>query len=280
MTRTTTALAVAADYADAMMVARRAKNWLFLLLLLTLLVQVGIFCVVRFVPGAHLTASVSTGAPGTAATTQSTEITAVERTATVPGIAGEQRRLSPFLQELVSITDFLGVTLTIVLPIVLLLIVTIMLVGRLVGVTHVTSAFCWAVLLLVILFPWQSLLNSHGAWVRFTRDVKGHRIGDVVEVDAAAANAFLAADVAEPSEGLPTPDVRFPGVLYTWPELQRDFNFPNAPLPLAVMKWARFIGWPVIAIIMLLSIQARSSRGLKFALGESDVQVEVAAPPA
>ena len=36
----------------------------------------------------------------------------------------------------------------------------------------------------------------------------------------------------------------------------------------------RFVGWPVIAILILLSIQARSSRGLRFALGESEMHVE------
>ena len=40
-------LATAADYADAMMIARRAKNWLFLLLLLFLLIQLSAFFVAR-----------------------------------------------------------------------------------------------------------------------------------------------------------------------------------------------------------------------------------------
>src|SRR5436190_24200744 len=48
MTRTSTAtLAVAADYADAMMTARRAKNWLFILVLLVLLSQLAVFFLAR-----------------------------------------------------------------------------------------------------------------------------------------------------------------------------------------------------------------------------------------
>src|SRR5205823_5468557 len=48
---TRTALAIAADYADAMMVARRAKNWLFLVLLLVLLIQLALFFVARMRAG-------------------------------------------------------------------------------------------------------------------------------------------------------------------------------------------------------------------------------------
>ena len=52
MTRTTTTttatLAVAADYADALMTARRAKNWLFLLLALILIIQIAVFFCVKF----------------------------------------------------------------------------------------------------------------------------------------------------------------------------------------------------------------------------------------
>src|SRR5438045_2696468 len=51
MTRTnatTATIAVAADYADAMMTARRAKNWLFILLLLVLLTQLVLFFLLRF----------------------------------------------------------------------------------------------------------------------------------------------------------------------------------------------------------------------------------------
>ena len=48
MTRTTTTLAVAADYADALITARRAKNWLFILLLLILLAQIAVLFLLRF----------------------------------------------------------------------------------------------------------------------------------------------------------------------------------------------------------------------------------------
>ena len=47
-TTTTTPLAVSADYADALLVARRAKKLLFLLLMLGLLAQIAIFLCAKF----------------------------------------------------------------------------------------------------------------------------------------------------------------------------------------------------------------------------------------
>src|SRR3954470_13283035 len=47
-TTTTTPLAVSADYADALLVARRAKKFLFLLLMLGLLAQIAIFLCAKF----------------------------------------------------------------------------------------------------------------------------------------------------------------------------------------------------------------------------------------
>ena len=124
----------------------------------------------------------------------------------------------------------------------------IMLVGRLVGVTHVTRAFILSVVLLVMLFPWQSVWNYPGAGTLQT----------------------------EPTamEDTPTgPRFGLPGVLYTWPELQHHAHFHTDPITAAILGWGRFVGWPVVAIIILLMVQARSSRGLKFALGEAEINV-------
>lgn len=230
MTRTT--LAVAADYADAMLVARRWKNLLFLLLLLMLLIQIGVFVAVRFYGGGSVTVTAGTD------TTQP----AVQTT----------RDLAPALAWLTNFVDFFSIVCVVVLAIVLLLVVIIMLVGRLIGVAHVTGSFILCVLLAVLLFPWQSLWN--------------YPLADTT--------------VPDPIEHLGVgPRFGLPGVLYTWPELERRAHFSNAPVSTAVMGWARFVGWPVVAIILLLSVQARSGRGLKFALGESEVQVETTTAP-
>src|SRR4051812_41407801 len=117
MTRTT--LAVAADYADAMLIARFWKNLLFLLLLLLMMVQIGVFLGVRF-----YTTGTDSGVVISAGTTQPSYVS---------GAA-----LSSGLFWLVNVTDFMAIIAIVVLAVVLLLIVGIMLVGRLIGVTHVT----------------------------------------------------------------------------------------------------------------------------------------------
>ena len=231
MTRTT--LAVAADYADAMLVARRWKNLMFLLLMLFLFIQIGVFSFVRFYHGGTIT--VTTG------------------TTTQP-MAGSTHDLGPGFMWLINISDFLGVLCVVVLGTVLLLIVGIMLVGRLIGVAHVTSAFVWCVVLGAMLFPWQSLWN--------------YPLADTAQVSPAPDENI----VVGPRFGLP-------GVLYTWPELQHRAHFSNNEGSATILGWARFVGWPLAAIIVLFSVQVRSSRGLKFALGEADVRVADIATP-
>src|SRR4051794_10357993 len=107
------AIATAADYADAMLTARRAKNAILLLLLLMVLLQIGLFVLARF--DVIRTDSAAVIAPTATVTTQPAR--ASSRDLMIYAIGG---------------TAFLGVTLSIVLCFVLLLIVTIMLVGRLI----------------------------------------------------------------------------------------------------------------------------------------------------
>jgi len=215
MTQTT--LAVAADYADAMLVARRWKKLLVLLLLLFLLVQIAVFLTFRFYTGDNAALKAGTA-----------------------------------FEWVINFTGFLAVICSVVLSVVLLLILGIILVGRLIGVSHLTSAFIWSVLMGAFLFPWQSVWNY-----------------------PLAGTAQTAAPLVQSPEAGPS---WLPGVLYTWPELLHRGHFPNNPLPAAILGWARFVGWPLVMIIVLLYVQGRSSRGLKFALGEAEIQVTDAAP--
>lgn len=210
------AIATAADYADAMMVARRAKSWLFVILLFVLLVQLTIFFVAKYSVGIIPQPSHSLAAP---ATTQQV----IEPAQPSP--------LAAAFEYVIGMTDFLGMTLVIVLAIVLLLIVKIMLIGRLIGVGNLTSAFIWCVVLAVLLFPWQAMLNF---------------------------------------PHLSDAPFRLPGVLYTWAELLRDVHFDDRATAEVILKWARFVGFPLAALAILLCIQVKSNRGLKLALGEAE----------
>jgi hypothetical protein len=132
-----------------------------------------------------------------------------------------------FLKYLVGVTDFLGVILPLVLAAILLLIALVMLVGRVLGVSRLVSAFIGCIVLAALLFPWQAFLMNQ----TFSSD-----------------------------------QFRIPGVLYTWSELVlRARIHPDRP-SLALLYWARFVGWPVAAIVLLLKIQYLSGKGLAAAL--------------
>lgn len=260
MTRTnatTATIAVAADYADAMMTARRAKNWLFILLLLVLLTQLSIFFLLRFRVirlGGEASVTVPTGVEATTSPATQPDGTTQPSVAVSADSTTKSFLIDDLLRYLIPVTDFVGVTLAVVLGIVLLLIVAIMLVGRLIGVSHVTSAFIWCVLLAAMVFPWQAFLLGTYRPARLPPN--------------ASPGEY---DVRNESD----PPFKVPGALYTWEELRRDYNFDHDNVWQDALKWVRFAGAPVIALLLLLMVQAKSSRGLKYALGESEVQVEV-----
>ena len=349
MTRiTTTPLAVSADYRDALVVARRAKNWLFLLLLLFLLTQITLFFlakytdVVRIGPGGTATVKTPTSvdvdadadvdapttgtspatAPGatppesttppadTAATgpesttpptgtitpesttppagTTTPESTTPETTTPPAGTTttpdgasptappslmalaqagggadvdlsarvGTDDKTTTVLAWLVNSMVYLATIFSILLALVILLIVLIMLVGRFEGTAPSTSAFVWAALLALLLFPWQLCYGP--------------------ETSPPAAPATSASASSSSAYDQALNDFRVPGVMYTWGELRRDVNFPGQPTGNAVLKWARFAGFPFLALLILFAVQAKSGRAVKVALGEADVHVDVA----
>jgi len=263
MTRTTTTttatLAVAADYADALMTARRAKNWLFLLLALILIVQIGVFFAVKF-NALHLndTVAVSSSAQSSAVDTAASQSAGGTTTATTTKAS---TRVGEILRYVIPVLDFLGVILSVTLSVVLLLLAGIMLVGRLIGVSHVTSGFIWSVVLALMLFPWQAFLISGEHYY--------------VTPGTSAADSTLTIDAPE------QPAFKIPGVLYTYPELRQDAQRMSQPMKAqeAVVKWARYAVFPIVAVLLLLLVQGSSSRGLKFALGESEMHVEVGTRP-
>jgi hypothetical protein len=208
---TQSAIATAADYADAMLTARKAKNTLFILLLLMILAELGLFFFARY--GGDISGA---DAPNQMVATM------IDKLKYVIGGIG-----------------FLGVIVPPVLSVVLLLILQIMLIGRLIGVSKLVKAFIWSVVLGLLLFPWQAILINQ----TFT-----------------------------------SPDFKIPGVLFTWAEmLARAKDHPVGPVP-NILFWGRFVGFPVLALLILLLIQGNSSRGLRLALGE--ITPEPVAPAA
>jgi hypothetical protein len=197
-------LANSADYADALLSARRAKDILVGLLLLVLLFQIGLFFTARY------------------------------------KIDLSHSAWGDVLKYSIGLTNFLGVILPIVLAVILLLIVLIMLLGRLLGVSHVVSAFIACVVLAVLLFPWQTLLVNQ-------MDVHDNFI--------------------------------IPGVLYTWPDLLARARLHPDALSLNSLFWARFVGWPVAAVLIVISIQWKSAAGLRAALIPTSKTIDIPVTP-
>jgi hypothetical protein len=213
------AIETAADYADAMLTARSAKNLIVLLLVLMLLVQMAVLFVARYKPQWLDRGGSATG-PVPAAAELSTTAASARPTGQL------------LAQYLTVLIDFCGVALAFVLAAVLLLIVMVMLVGRLIGVSRLTSSFILCLVLIVLVFPWQAFLSEADfripgvlyTWGELSRDA---RFG----IDA-----------------LDKP---------TW--------------TLLVLKWVRFVVFPAAALLILLVIQAKSNRGLRQALGEGEI---------
>src|SRR5436309_11002664 len=107
-------IATAADYADAMMIARRAKNTLFMLLALMLIIQIATFFVARmtnYIPPDTNKSLADSLPPATApATTQ-------------PNNEARNRIVTTGLQYLTGLIDFFGVVVAVTLGVVLLLII-------------------------------------------------------------------------------------------------------------------------------------------------------------
>jgi hypothetical protein len=223
-------MALAADYSDALITARRAKNILVLLVLLMLLGQLALFFTAKY---SKYIPVENPPAPMAGATSMPVD-PALITPSPLPSTALD------VLQYCVGLTEFLGITLSIVLSLVILLLAIIMLVGRLVGVSRVTSAFIWSIVLIVLLFPWQAFL----------------------------ADAHFASDF------------KIPGVLYTWTELVKfakiDVGGNNPELKVRILHWGRFVAFPLLTVIITLMIQVKSNRGLREALGEVDA---IAASP-
>jgi hypothetical protein len=122
-----------ADYAEALLSARRARDVLIALLLIILLFQIGLFFAARY----------------------------------KIAIDGTSKWID-VLRYFVGLTDFLGVVLPFVLGVVLLLISLVMLIGRLLGISHLVSSFVACVVLAALLFPWQAFLMYQWPGVLYT----------------------------------------------------------------------------------------------------------------
>lgn len=219
-------LALAADYSEALSVARRAKSLIALLLVIMLVAQLATFLLIKYnVLEISTGTTVAVDAGADAATTQP---------------VSSSPRTTDILRYLSAVTMLGGLGLAAVLGGVLCLIAHIMLVGRLIGVGKVISALIWTFILALLLLPWQAFTNF--AW-----ETGG--------------------------------DFRIPGVLWMWDELiarvHQPDSFDAGQWSETILRWTRFVVGPLVAISVTLTIQLKSNRGLRMALGEDEILNEM-----
>jgi hypothetical protein len=214
----TNSLATAADYADALLTARRAKSLVSSLLLLVLIAQLSLFFALRYWK---------------------------------PLPAGDSpmhQHARDVVQYFVGLSDIAGLFLPAILVVILYLLLQVQLVARLIGTARLTSAFLWSLLLALLLFPWQAVLN----------------------------NPAINADPAANALGM-----KIPGVLYTWAEISNPAmgaTFSGSDGPAAMLHWARYVGFPVLSVLILTIIHFKSQRGLRQSLGESRIDPATNSP--
>ena len=234
--------AASAVYHDALSTARGFRTLCFLVLLLCLVGQLGLFFAARYggglVPVQGTDATITTPTGGSISTTSEPDVQDGRLTTdrdVVGNVSTEKVDTSAAAQWIYAVLYvalWAGLVFSILLCLDLLFTTLVMLNGRTVGVAKVAKAFLWSLLLLMLLMPWQSILNH----------------------PTLRGGIF-----------------HLPGVLYTWPELNGTARpdslgalFPNA----SIIGWLRFVVWPVVALILLFVVFGRSGTGIKEALGE------------
>jgi hypothetical protein len=127
------------------------------------------------------------------------------------------------LKYCMGVIEFAGVCMALLLMVDLLAALNIVLSGRLGGAVHLVRALVWSAVAALLLFPWQ---------------------------------AFLA------NEQFTSSDFKIPGVLYTWQELTIRGRWDSSSLNVwrITLNWARFVGFPVVAIGVLAAVQFHSGR--------------------
>lgn len=186
--------AASAVYHDALSTARRFRTLCFFVLFLVLAGQIALFLTLKFYEPSRDTL-LGGGDVSIESVEASPEFeTEAEADGTLEAADGafevdstEQRISGDTLQELVYalvyLSLWLGLIFSILLSLSLVFITLVMLNGRTVGVSRAAKAFLWSLLLLLLLVPWQSILNH----------------------PTLAGGPF-----------------HIPGVLYAWPELMQN----------------------------------------------------------
>ncbi len=249
------------DYGIALQTLRSARNWLGILLFICVLLQVVGFLLMRFTrqpfvasrpviraPLTHRVRpqpfSATTVSGQSRATAGGTGVNSLDdlNTAsarqfrisrwTVQTKAGRELNLRSQWETTyyltVPVTQLLGLLAAASQAILIFLTLIMILVAQAPGVAHLTRSLNWAVILLFMVLPWQYFFH-----------------------------------------GFP-----IPGVLYSWHELLHTMGLvyllpPGRGIPFVprLLIVARYVGWPMLAMVVMLVTAERFRAGTRLAIG-------------
>ena len=222
ITGTPAGLVAAADPAEALAAARRAKTTLCTLLFFVLGTVLTLFFLLRYVPSMRPLVAGPTPVPP------------------------DSR--AAVLQYAVGLLDMAALVLPLVLVVMVGATLLVQVAAGAAGTGRTVSALGWAVLLAVLLFPWQAVLNNPA----INPDPRANAIG-----------------------------MKLPGVVCTWAELSHptqgatfaELNVPGTDKLAAGLHWARYALFPLLAMIVVGLVHTKTERGLRQSFG-TDVVVD------
>ena len=143
------------EYAQAMRSIRAAKNIFWMIVVLTILIQVSVFILVHVWP--HITCNVlQTEAEKALATTKAATAPAPKAAEVVNWAKWDS--WSQLLHWLLPATMFVGAVSSMLLSLTIVFGVLIALLGRRPGLATMISAFFWSLILLAAMIPWQQIM--------------------------------------------------------------------------------------------------------------------------
>jgi hypothetical protein len=224
--------AASSEYADAFRTTATAKNVFLILLVLSLLAQIGAFVAVEFVgvvDPIHAQADrdaspVDANAPADANSVEKETDGAAAKVDTTRDETELSRATiwSETLNWVLPATRFFSFVLAVLLVATLAMSVNLSLLDRLGGVAGFLAAFYWAIVLGVMVFPWQKALSGSllcGATFSYVQ-------------------------------------------LIEWAQrIRPSWSGQDPTLPDRILYFGRFIAYPALALMVALVLQLRFARG-------------------
>ena len=230
----------ASDTMDAFASARAAKNIFLIVLLLAMLTQVAAFVAVQFMDVVDPLPAQGSSSPAAVADANAPTVPAdPNQPTTTPAVTRDGvGETTYFIDEMLSWAlpgaKFFALVMGLLLSITLLVCLMLAVTERLGGVGRLSSSFFWSLVLLAIVTPWQQLL-----------------MGNV------ACGALYNK-----------------GELYSWVASVKPSWGGHADIYGKILYYARFLGYPLLGLLIWLVTQLKFARGFQEVHGTAPAETK------